>query len=62
MRIVIKDIIDVLKVSEETAKKIEFQMEVNGVDFSEISVSDFAMEVEFAAKDIGMLCCKRLFI
>lgn len=55
MRLVIKDIIDVLKVSEETAKKIEFQMEVNGVDFSEISVSDFAMEVEFAAKDIGGL-------
>ena len=55
MRLVIKDIIDVLKVSEETANKIEFQMEVNGVDFSEISVSDLAMEVEFAAKDIGEL-------
>ena len=48
MRLYIKQIIEAINVTEEVAKKIEFQMECSGFDFSEATNEEFAKEAKWA--------------
>ena len=54
MRLYIKQIIKALNVTEEVAKKIEFQMECSGFDFSEATNEEFAKKAKEAQYELIM--------
>ena len=53
MRLNIKMITKALGCDEATALKVEYQMEVNGVDFSECTNSQFKREIKYALEDMA---------
>jgi len=52
MRLVIKDIIKALNVTEEVAKKVEFQMQCTDFDFSQATSQEFLQEAKYALMDL----------
>jgi hypothetical protein len=53
MRLNIRNITETLGCDEAFALKVEYQMEVNGVDFSESTSAELKREIKYALEDIG---------
>ena len=53
MRLVIKDIIKALNVTEEIAIKVEFQMECTDFDFSQATSQEFLQEAKYALMEVN---------
>lgn len=54
MNIYTKDISALLNITMEEALKVQDQMEINGIDFSEVSTRIFNREALMAAQEIGV--------
>jgi len=53
MRLVIKQIIKVLSVTEDIAKKVEFQMECTDFNFSQATSQEFLKEAKYALIEVN---------
>ena len=53
MRLVIKQIIKVLSVTEDIAKKVEFQMECTDFNFSQATSQEFLQEAKYALIEVN---------
>tara|TARA_R110000772_G_scaffold36260_1_gene86894 strand:+ start:350 stop:514 length:165 start_codon:yes stop_codon:yes gene_type:complete len=53
MRLVIKQIIKVLSVTEDIARKIEFQMECTDFNFSQATSQEFLQEAKYALIEVN---------
>lgn len=53
MNIYTKNIASLLKITIEEAVRVQDQMEINGVDFSEVSTRTFNKEARAAAQEIA---------
>ena len=54
MRLVIKQIMETLDCSDDFAKKVEYQMECAGFDFSESTDAEFKQEVNYAVFELNL--------
>ncbi len=54
MRLVIKQIMEVLDCSDDFAQKVEYQMECNDFDFSEATDAEFKLEVNYAVFELNL--------
>lgn len=55
MNIYTRQIAELLKISLEDARRVQDQMECNGLDFSECTKAEFKAEAKEAAKEIGVI-------
>ena len=54
MRLVIKQIMEILDCSDDFAQKVEYQMECAGFDFSEATAAEFSVSVNYAVFELNL--------